>query len=141
MPDIGRALAGWSRHAEPRETSPCCATGFAGQRALKAELEAELTGPTCCDAAARPRRSCRLDRPLGDRLVASPPLDMAKGGYIAEGYDAALDALRSASADGRRAIAALKRATARRPASRRSRSATMRCLAIISRSPRGTPTG
>ena len=30
---------------------------------------------------------------------------LRKGGYIAEGYDAALDALRSASSDGRRAIA------------------------------------
>ena len=49
---------------------------------------------------------------LTDRLhaaiIASPPLDCAKGGYIAEGYDAALDALRSASSDGRRAIAALE---------------------------------
>src|SRR6185436_17978656 len=41
-------------------------------------------------------------------LVASPPLEGSKGGYIAEGYDAALDSLRSASSDGRRAIAALE---------------------------------
>ena len=41
-------------------------------------------------------------------LVASPPLDAAQGGYIAEGYDAALDALRAAGGDGRRAIAALE---------------------------------
>jgi DNA mismatch repair protein MutS len=45
---------------------------------------------------------------LGAALVESPPLDAAKGGYISEGYDAALDALRSASSDGRRAIAALE---------------------------------
>ena len=45
---------------------------------------------------------------LGAALVAEPPIDAAKGGYIAEGYDAALDALRSASSDGRRAIAALE---------------------------------
>ena len=64
-----------------------------------------------------------------------------KGGYIAEGYDAALDALRSAASDGRRAIAALESryrdATGVRA---RSRSATMRCSAIMSKSPRGTPT-
>jgi DNA mismatch repair protein MutS len=41
-------------------------------------------------------------------LIESPPIDSSKGGYIAEGYDAALDALRSASSDGRRAIAALE---------------------------------
>ena len=45
---------------------------------------------------------------LGAALIAEPPVDAAKGGYIAEGYDAALDALRSASSDGRRAIAVLE---------------------------------
>ena len=35
-------------------------------------------------------------------------VDATKGGYIAEGYNAALDSLRSASSDGRRAIAALE---------------------------------
>jgi DNA mismatch repair protein MutS len=41
-------------------------------------------------------------------LVASPPTDIGQGGYIAEGYDAALDALRSAGRDGRQAIAQLE---------------------------------
>ena len=45
---------------------------------------------------------------LGLALVEEPPIDAAKGGYIAEGYDPALDALRAASSDGRRAIAALE---------------------------------
>ena len=45
---------------------------------------------------------------LGAALVDSPPLDASKGGYIAEGYDAALDALRNVGSDGRRAIAALE---------------------------------
>jgi DNA mismatch repair protein MutS len=45
---------------------------------------------------------------LSRALVSSPPLDSAQGGYIAEGYDAALDALRSTSGEGRRAIAALE---------------------------------
>ena len=45
---------------------------------------------------------------LSAALIAEPPIDAAKGGYIAEGHDAALDALRSASSDGRRAIAALE---------------------------------
>src|SRR3712207_1231040 len=41
-------------------------------------------------------------------LVAEPPVDASGGNYIAPGYDAALDELRSASADGRRLIAALE---------------------------------
>ena len=45
---------------------------------------------------------------LNAALVPEPPLDAAKGGYIAEGHDPALDALRSAASDGRRAIAALE---------------------------------
>jgi len=41
-------------------------------------------------------------------IVAAPSLDAAQGGYIAEGYDAALDALRATGGEGRRAIAALE---------------------------------
>lgn len=41
-------------------------------------------------------------------LVPSPPIDTSDGGYIAEGYDAALDDLRATGAGGRRAIAALE---------------------------------
>lgn len=45
---------------------------------------------------------------LSRALVTSPPTDTAQGGYIAEGYDAALDVLRSAGRDGRQAIAQLE---------------------------------
>jgi DNA mismatch repair protein MutS len=41
-------------------------------------------------------------------LVASPPIDASGGGYIAEGYDAALDDLRLLGGDGRRAMAVLE---------------------------------
>ncbi|MEJ5976760.1 DNA mismatch repair protein MutS [Novosphingobium sp. PS1R-30] len=41
-------------------------------------------------------------------LVPSPPTERGQGGYIAEGYDAALDALRDTSGHARRAIAALE---------------------------------
>jgi DNA mismatch repair protein MutS len=41
-------------------------------------------------------------------LVPSPPIDSAQGGYIAEGYDSALDDLRSTGGEGRRAIAGLE---------------------------------
>ncbi len=45
---------------------------------------------------------------LSRALIADPPVDGAGGGYIADGYDAALDALRAAARDGRAAIAALE---------------------------------
>ncbi len=45
---------------------------------------------------------------LARALVPSPPIDTAQGGYIAEGYDAALDALRATGGEGRRAIAGLE---------------------------------
>ena len=45
---------------------------------------------------------------LSRALVPSPSIDTSQGGYIAEGYDAALDALRSTGGEGRRAIAALE---------------------------------
>jgi DNA mismatch repair protein MutS len=45
---------------------------------------------------------------LSRALVAAPPIDTAQGGYIADGYDAALDALRTLGGEGRRAIAALE---------------------------------
>ncbi|MDZ3832082.1 MAG: DNA mismatch repair protein MutS [Sphingopyxis sp.] len=45
---------------------------------------------------------------LSRALVDTPPVDAGQGGYIAEGYDAALDALRETARDGRKAIAALE---------------------------------
>jgi DNA mismatch repair protein MutS len=45
---------------------------------------------------------------LARALVPSPPIEAAQGGYVAEGYDPALDALRAAGGEGRRAIAALE---------------------------------
>ncbi len=46
---------------------------------------------------------------LYDRaLVPQPPTERQQGGYIADGYDAALDALRATASNSRRAIAALE---------------------------------
>ncbi|HEX7876860.1 MAG TPA: DNA mismatch repair protein MutS [Sphingobium sp.] len=45
---------------------------------------------------------------LSRALVPSPPTETASGGYIADGYDPALDELRGMAGDGRRAIAALE---------------------------------
>ena len=45
---------------------------------------------------------------LARALIPAPPTETANGGYIADGYDAALDELRRMAGDGRRAIAALE---------------------------------
>ncbi|MFL6770202.1 MAG: DNA mismatch repair protein MutS [Sphingomicrobium sp.] len=109
MPDIGRALARLvAGRGSPRDLA-ALRDGLQASAALKDELQAESDRPDLL-AALLPDlggHAALTDR-LGIALIASPPLDTAKGGYIAEGYDAALDALRSASSDGRRAIAALE---------------------------------
>ena len=45
---------------------------------------------------------------LSRALVPSPPTERSSGGFIADGYDAALDELRATSGDARRAIAAME---------------------------------
>jgi DNA mismatch repair protein MutS len=109
MPDIGRALARLvAGRGSPRDLA-AVRDGLQASAALKAQLETESDRPDLL-AALLPELGghAALTDKLSVALVASPPLDTAKGGYIAEGYDAALDALRSASSDGRRAIAALE---------------------------------
>jgi len=109
MPDIGRALGRLiAERGSPRDLA-LLRDGLQASAALKAELEGEPDRPDLL-ATLLPDlggHAALTDR-LAAALVASPPLDASKGGYIAEGYDAALDALRSASSDGRRAIAALE---------------------------------
>ena len=83
--------------------------GFDAADALKTELWAKPERPPLLDNLL-PRlggHGALVDL-LSRALVASPPIDASKGGYIAEGYDPALDALRDAASNGRRAIAALE---------------------------------
>jgi DNA mismatch repair protein MutS len=109
MPDIGRALGRLvAGRGSPRDLA-LLRDGLQESVALKAELEAAPDRPDLL-ATLLPDlggHAAVIDR-LALALVESPPLDASKGGYIAEGYDAALDALRLASSDGRRAIAALE---------------------------------
>ncbi|MDQ3079729.1 MAG: DNA mismatch repair protein MutS [Pseudomonadota bacterium] len=109
MPDLGRALGRLvAGRGSPRDLASL-RDGLIASAALKLELGAQAPIPDLL-AALLPALGghAALTDELGAALVASPPLDAAKGGYIAEGYDSALDALRSASSDGRRAIAALE---------------------------------
>ncbi len=109
MPDIGRALGRLAAgRGSPRDLAQL-RDGLAAAAQLKVELEAMPGRPDLLEQLVPTLggHAALVDR-LSAALVESPPMEAAKGGYIAEGYDAALDALRSASSDGRRAIAALE---------------------------------
>jgi DNA mismatch repair protein MutS len=109
MPDFARALARLAAgRGSPRDLA-LLRDGLATAAALKSELEAEPDRPPLLDQLL-PRLgglAALVDR-LRAALVESPPIDASKGGYIAEGYDASLDALRDAASNGRRAIATLE---------------------------------
>ena len=109
MPDFGRALGRLvAGRGSPRDLAQL-RDGLAAAAALKAELGAMPDPPPLLTKLipAMGGHSVLVDK-LAAALVESPPIEAAKGGFIAEGYDAALDALRAASSDGRRAIAALE---------------------------------
>jgi DNA mismatch repair protein MutS len=109
IPDVARALARLtSGRGGPRDLAQL-RDGLAAARALKDDLEGVPARPPLLDQLlpGLVGHAALVDR-LGEALVESPPLDSSKGGYIAEGFDEALDSLRAASSDGRRAIAALE---------------------------------
>ncbi len=109
MPDFARALARIAAgRGSPRDLA-LLRDGLGAAAALKAEIEAEPDRPDLLQALlpALGGHAALIDT-LQRALVESPPIDSSKGGYIAEGYDAALDTLRADSSDGRRAIAALE---------------------------------
>ena len=109
MPDFARALARLAAaRGSPRDLA-LLRDGLSAAAALKREIEGESDRPQLLESLL-PRlagHDALTDR-LSRALVASPSIDASKGGYIAEGYDAALDALRDAASNGRRAIAALE---------------------------------
>ena len=109
MPDVSRALARLAAgRGSPRDLA-LLRDGLAAADALKQDLEKEADRPHLLDALL-PRLAGHgeLVEKLARALVDSPPIDASKGGYIAQGYDAALDELREAASNGRRAIAALE---------------------------------
>jgi len=109
MPDFARALARLiAGRGSPRDLAQL-RDGLAAAAALKTEIELEGDRPQLLEALL-PRlggHAALVDR-FRAALVDFPPIDASKGSYIAEGYDAALDALREVSSNGRRAIAALE---------------------------------
>jgi DNA mismatch repair protein MutS len=109
LPDFARALARIAAgRGSPRDLA-LLRDGLGAASALKTELESEADRPPLLERLL-PRLGghAALIEKLARALVDSPPIDASKGGYVAEGYDAALDALREAASNGRRAIAALE---------------------------------
>jgi DNA mismatch repair protein MutS len=109
LPDIGRALGRLAAgRGSPRDLGQL-RDGLGEARRLHDRLAA-LPEPPDLLADLLPALAGHgaLVDLLSRALVPSPPIDAAQGGYIAEGYDAALDALRAAGGEGRRAIAALE---------------------------------
>ena len=109
MPDFARALARMAAgRGSPRDLA-LLRDGLGAADALRRELESEPDQPPLL-VSLLPRLGGHeaLVEKLARALVTAPPIDSSKGGYIAEGYDSDLDALRDAASNGRRAIAALE---------------------------------
>ena len=109
LPDIGRALGRLvAGRGSPRDLAQL-RDGLAEARRLRDRLVG-IDQPPVLLAALLPAlagHATFVDL-LARALVPSPPVDAAQGGYIAEGYDAALDELRGRGGEGRRAIAGLE---------------------------------
>ncbi|WP_066653261.1 MULTISPECIES: DNA mismatch repair protein MutS [Sphingomonas] len=109
IPDLGRALGRLAAgRGSPRDLGQI-RDGLDGAWRLGEQL-GKLEAPPALLTALVPklRGHGSLIELLTRALVPAPPIDASGGGYIAEGYDAALDDLRDAGAGGRRAIAALE---------------------------------
>lgn len=109
LPDIGRALGRLAAgRGSPRDLGQL-RDGLDGAWRLGEKLDRLADAPALLrELAPQLRGHGALIDLLARSLVPEPPVDAAHGGYIAEGYDAALDDLRDAGAGGRRAIALLE---------------------------------
>ncbi|HEV7659119.1 MAG TPA: DNA mismatch repair protein MutS [Allosphingosinicella sp.] len=109
LPDVGRALGRLvAARGSPRDLGQL-RDGLDEARRLHDRL-ARTEAPPALLADLLPAligHGALIDL-LSRALVPTPPIDTAQGGYIAEGYDAALDALRATGGEGRRAIAGLE---------------------------------
>ena len=100
MPDFARALGAAGRGARQPARSGAAARRPGSGAALKRELAASPIGRRCSTACCRGwAATARWSSSCRERWSTSPPIDASKGGYIAEGYDAALDALRDAGVE------------------------------------------
>jgi DNA mismatch repair protein MutS len=109
LPDIARALGRVvAGRGSPRDLGQI-RDGLNGAAVLRERLGAMAEKPALLEALlpALDGHGAMVDLFLR-ALVPTPPTEANQGGYIAEGYDAALDALRLAGRDGRAAVAAME---------------------------------
>jgi DNA mismatch repair protein MutS len=109
LPDIARALGRVvAGRGSPRDLGQL-RDGLDAGRALRERLGAMADRPLLLDTLlpALDGHGALVDL-FTRALVRTPPTEASQGGYIAEGYDAALDTLRLAGRDGRQAIATLE---------------------------------
>jgi DNA mismatch repair protein MutS len=107
-PDVGRALGRLAAgRGSPRDLGQL-RDGLDAAWQLGEQLSGGDGPPLLQSLAPALRGHGALIDLLKRALVPAPPIEAAVGGYIAPGYDAALDALRDTGAGGRRAIAALE---------------------------------
>jgi DNA mismatch repair protein MutS len=109
LPDIGRALGRIvAGRGSPRDLGQV-RDGLSEARRVKEHLERLADRPPLLDDLLPSLGGHgALTDLLGRALVPTPPTERQSGGFIAEGYDHALDELRLVSGNARRAIAALE---------------------------------
>ncbi len=108
-PDVGRALGRIvAGRGSPRDLGQL-RDGLSEARRIHDHLRHRQDRPALLDALlpALAGHGALVDL-FSRALVPSPPTERSQGGYIAEGYDHALDELRRISGDARRAIAVLE---------------------------------
>ena len=108
-PDIGRALGRLvAGRGSPRDLGQI-RDGLAEARRVRDLLRSSADLPALlAERAERLGGHGALTDHLDRALVPAPPTERGQGGFIASGYDHALDALRETSGNARRAIAALE---------------------------------
>ncbi len=108
-PDIARALGRMvAERGSPRDLGQI-RDGLSEARRIGAALKgASDLPPLLAECVKRLGGHSALIDHLSLALVPAPPTERSQGGYIAAGYDHALDALRETSGNARRAIAALE---------------------------------
>ena len=109
LPDIGRALGRVvAGRGSPRDLGQL-RDGLSEARRIHEYLAKRQDRPTLLDTLLPSLAGHGALTDLYARaLVPAPPTERSQGGFIAEGYDHALDELRRISGDARRAIAALE---------------------------------
>ena len=109
LPDVGRALGRLvAGRGSPRDLGQL-RDGLGEARRIHDHLQTRANRPELL-ARLLPALTGHgaLVELYTQALIPSPPTERSQGGFIAEGYDHALDALRQTSGNARRAIAALE---------------------------------